>query len=111
MASLPGYVRAAAVDEVAEEQLLGFEVDGDPRIMTRLEGEIYALDGICTHEYAELVEGEVEDGAVWCPLHGSGFDIRTGAVRNLPAVQPLRTYDVRVVDGDVYVSIGPREDR
>lgn len=108
MADLEGYVRVLPADEIEEEQLYGFEVDGEPRVLTKVEGEIYALDGICTHEFAELVEGEVEDETLWCPLHGSGFNVRTGSVTSLPAVAPLPTYDVRIVDGDVYVAREPK---
>lgn len=105
------YVAVMAADEVAEGELYGFEIDDEDRVLTRYEGEIYAFNGICTHEYAELVEGEVDDGAIWCPLHGSGFDLRTGAVINLPAVVPLDVYDVRVEDGQVYVSREPKNSR
>lgn len=108
MANLEGYVRVVAADEIGEEEIYGFEVDQEERILTKVNGTIYALDGICTHEYAELTDGEVEDCTVWCPLHGSGFNVKTGAVTNLPAVEPLPTYDVKIVEGDVYVAREPR---
>jgi 3-phenylpropionate/trans-cinnamate dioxygenase ferredoxin subunit len=41
-----------------------------------------------------------------CPKHGSEFDLRTGVPRSLPALRPVPTYDVTVVDGDVFVEIG-----
>ena len=104
-----GFVRAGEAETVAEGEMREFDVDGDPRILTRLDGCIYALDGICTHEYAELIDGEIDEGAIYCPLHGSGFDIRTGRVINLPAVSPLPVYQVELVDGTVYVSLDPRE--
>lgn len=110
MSEVPkGYICAAEAAKVAEGEMQQFDVDGDPRILTRLDGCIYALDGICTHEYAELIDGEIDEGAVYCPLHGSGFDIRTGRVINLPAVTPLPVYQVEVIDGKVYVSLDPQE--
>lgn len=105
MTALENYVKVMAAEAVAEEELYEFEVDGEPRILTKVKGKIHALDGICTHEYAEMVEGEVEDDVVYCPLHGSGFNVCTGAVTSLPAVTPLPVYDVQVVDGQVYVSL------
>lgn len=108
MEELANYVQVMAADAVEEEELYEFEVDGEPRILTKVEGKIHALDGICTHEYAEMVEGEVEDGIVYCPLHGSGFNVCTGAVTSLPAVTPLPVYDVKIVDGQVYVSREPK---
>lgn len=102
------YVRVMPAAEVAEEEIYEFEVDGELRILTRVGDEIFACDGICTHEYAEMSEGEIEDHVIYCPLHGSGFDLRTGAVTSLPAVTPLPVYDVKIVDGEVYVSRAPR---
>ncbi|MDI3340273.1 MAG: non-heme iron oxygenase ferredoxin subunit [Sphaerobacter sp.] len=102
------YVRVMPVDEIAEAEIYEFEVDGEPRILTRVGDEIFACDGICTHEYAELAEGEIEDHVVYCPLHGSGFDLRTGAVTSLPAVTPLPIYDVKIEGGQVFVSRRPR---
>lgn len=113
MSAPEGYVPVMAAEEVDDEMIYPFAVDDEERVLTRVDGEIYALQGICTHEYAELWEGEVEDEVLWCPLHSSGFNVRTGEVTNLPAVIPLRTYDVKIVDGQVYVSraakSGPEE--
>jgi len=38
-------------------------------------------------------------------LHGARFDIRTGKPLSLPAVYPVKTYPVRVVEGKVQVEI------
>jgi nitrite reductase/ring-hydroxylating ferredoxin subunit len=108
MEAPPGYVWVMAADEVEDEMIYPFLVDEEDRILTKVSGEIFALDGICTHEYAELVDGEIEDETLWCPLHSSGFNVRTGAVTNLPAVVPLPSYDVRVEDGQVYVAREPK---
>lgn len=109
MAEIEGFVRVIPAAEIDEGAIVPFEVDEQERILTKVEGRIYALDGICTHEYAELADGEVEDRTIWCPLHSSGFNVETGKATNLPAVLPLATYEVRIEDGDVYVSIEPRE--
>src|SRR5690606_41866001 len=90
------------------EEISGFVGDGALRILTRVGAAIFACAGICTHEYAEMSEGEIEDHGIYCPLHGSGFDLRTGAVTSLPAVTPLPVYDVKIVDGEVYVPRAPR---
>lgn len=76
------------------------EVDGHPVAIWHTEGgEFYATDDTCTHAQASLSEGGLEGHLCICPRHGARFDVRTGAVRALPAVVPLRTYPVRV-EGD-----------
>lgn len=65
----------------------------------KLDGEFYALNDICTHAYAAMSDGYVENGQVECPLHGACFDIKTGKVLTAPASEDLDCYPVRI-DGD-----------
>jgi len=69
----------------------------------RLEDGIYATDNSCTHEYSSLSEGEIVDGNVYCPKHGSRFDIRTGKVLDFPATKSLKIYKTKIEDGFVYI--------
>jgi nitrite reductase/ring-hydroxylating ferredoxin subunit len=71
----------------------------------KLDDGIYALDNVCSHEYSELVEGMILGTDVLCPKHGSRFEIKTGAVKDLPATQPVRTYETKVEDGYVWVKV------
>lgn len=103
-----GYVFAMTAEDLEDGGIYPFSVDDDDRIICVLGDKVYALDGICTHEFAELADGEIEDETLWCPLHSSGFNVRTGAATNLPAVLPLGTYDVLIQDDDVYVSREPK---
>ncbi len=64
-----------------------------------------ALDDVCSQEYSLLSEGEIRDGEVYCPKHGSRFDIRSGAARSLPAFKPVSTHDVRAENGTIFVEM------
>lgn len=86
-----------------EEQAIRVEIEGHPIALFKLEDGFYALDDICSHEYSLLSEGEIWDDEVYCPKHGSRFNIRSGAVRGLPAVKPVRSYPVKVQDEKVFV--------
>lgn len=78
---------------------------GTKLILSKIDGEIHALSGICTHEEFDLAEGIVVEGAITCPLHLSQFDLRTGEVYNPPATEPLRVFNVKI-DGDtVFVEV------
>ena len=71
----------------------------------RLDDGIYATDNSCSHEYSELSQGEIIGDNVYCPKHGSRFDIRTGAVKDPPAVKPIKTYKVKIEDGVIYIKL------
>jgi len=100
----PEWIEVAEAAELPDSQeSLRVEVYGHPLALFRLEDGIYALDDICSHEYSRLSEGEIWDDQVYCPKHGSHFDIRSGAVAGLPATSPVGSYPVKVDDGKVYV--------
>ncbi len=78
-------------------------VDGDPICLVRTGDGVYAVHDECTHAEVPLSEGEVDECTIECWMHGSRFDLRTGEALNLPATEPVRTYPVRVVAGQVQV--------
>jgi 3-phenylpropionate/trans-cinnamate dioxygenase ferredoxin component len=84
---------------------LGVEVEGRKIALFRVDGEVYALDDVCSHEYSLLSEGEIWDDAVYCPKHGSKFEIKSGAVRSLPATKPVASHPVKVEEGTIYVEL------
>lgn len=110
---MPEFQRIAATDEVAPGELKQFELDGRPVGLCNLDGEFYAFEDICTHQFAHLSEGEfeVKNGAaeVKCPLHGARFDVKSGEAKSLPAVKPVPTHEVKVEDGEVYVALNEKQ--
>jgi nitrite reductase/ring-hydroxylating ferredoxin subunit len=78
-----------------------------PVALFRTDEGVFALDDICSHEYSRLSEGEVWAGEVYCQKHGSRFNLRTGAVTGLPATKPVRAWQVRVDNGEIWISCRP----
>jgi nitrite reductase/ring-hydroxylating ferredoxin subunit len=70
------------------------------------DGSLAAFDEWCTHEECPLSDGDLEGERVVCGCHGSEFDVRTGAVLQGPAEEPISVYEVRAVDGELQVRIG-----
>ncbi|WP_285734142.1 non-heme iron oxygenase ferredoxin subunit [Nocardiopsis sp. ATB16-24] len=106
MSETDRWVKVAELGEIPEEGVLGIETDDEtPIALVRTEGEVYALRDVCSHAEVRLSEGEVEDGTIECWLHGSCFDLRSGAPLNPPATQPVPTYDVKIDGDDVLVSL------
>ena len=79
---------------------------GDTEIaLFRQGGWVCAIAERCTHRGGPLHKGEVRDGRVACPWHGSEFDVCSGAVVRGPATAPQQAYETRVEDGRVEVRL------
>ena len=78
---------------------------GKRLLLCHTEHGFSAIDDACTHDDGSLAEGWLEGGTIECPRHGARFDVRTGEVRCLPAVTPIRSYPVRVDDNTVYITV------
>ena len=71
--------------------------------LANVDGEVHAIDNVCTHDAGPLGEGRLVNGRVICPRHGAAFDPQSGRALTLPAVGAVRTYPVTVDDGALYV--------
>lgn len=99
------WVRMCKVEDIDEEDVLRVDHEGHVYAVYRTEDGVFASDGICTHEYADLSEGLVMDNVIECPLHQGRFDIRTGEALSPPVCVNLKTYETSVKDGEVYVQV------
>lgn len=88
--------KAAETAALDGKNVIGIEINGHEIALYRLEGEYFATTNICTHQFAFMSEGFVEGTCVECPLHQALFDIRTGAVVEGPADEPLKTYPIKL---------------
>jgi 3-phenylpropionate/trans-cinnamate dioxygenase ferredoxin subunit len=97
-------ILVATRSAIPPDEARGFKVEGREIVLCDVDGEIYALEGMCSHEELPLDGGEVEDGVLTCEWHGASFDICSGHPRTLPATRSLRTYETRVDDeGRIFV--------
>jgi len=100
------YERVAARSDVPAGRVRVFEVGERSIALANVGGDFFAIDNLCTHDGGPLGEGTLAGDQVECPRHGARFDVRTGAVRALPAVRPVRTYPVRLEGDEVSVDVG-----
>lgn len=96
-------VRVCSVDDLVEGDAVVEDVDGTQVAVIRHDDDVYALENVCPHQGGPLGEGRVEDGCVFCPWHGWGFDVETG--EHLQGLATANTLPVTVEDGEVYVSV------
>jgi nitrite reductase/ring-hydroxylating ferredoxin subunit/uncharacterized membrane protein len=77
--------------------------DGVGVLLVRRGDEIKALHNRCTHRGGSLADGELSDGTIACPLHGSVFSLDDGSVVQGPAAYPQPRFEARESGGRVQV--------
>jgi len=86
--------------------LAAFDIDGTRIAVANVDGRLFAIDDMCTHEHCSLVDqGTLEGPVVTCGCHGAQFDVRTGQVLAPPAFEPLRVYPLHVDHDEIIVEV------
>jgi 3-phenylpropionate/trans-cinnamate dioxygenase ferredoxin subunit len=97
------WVHACAADDIDEEDMLRFDHDDKTYCIYNTVDGYFATDGFCTHEDEHLENGIVIDCVIECPLHQGRFDVRNGKALSAPVCVDLKTWPVKVEDGEVYI--------
>ena len=97
--------KAAKTTDIPPGTVKVVEIDDEEIALCNVDGHIYAIANICTHDGSPLDQGCLDGHAIECPRHGARFDVRTGSVLALPAILPIPTYPVHLRDDDVFVEI------
>lgn len=92
-----------ADSELGEGQLRQARAGDASVLLVRDGGQVHALASTCSHLGGPLPEGQLADGCVTCPWHGSTFRLADGSVVRGPASAPQPVYETRVRDGQVEV--------
>ena len=100
------WARVAAAEDVPPNCLHTVQTDAGPVVLANVDGRIYALEDRCSHQDYPLSAGDVEDGQIECAFHGARFDVCTGRATRLPAITPVRTFDVEVRGDGIYLNLG-----
>lgn len=101
------WTKACELKAVNNGGMIDFDHEDNKILIAKINNKIYATDRICTHAYADLSTGFLneEEKTVTCPLHMSRFNLESGTPENLPAEEPLKTYSTEVRDGWIYILI------
>ncbi|MBB6098606.1 nitrite reductase/ring-hydroxylating ferredoxin subunit/uncharacterized membrane protein [Deinobacterium chartae] len=89
-----------ALPENRPTRVLAGEV---PVVLVRQEGQVYALAERCAHLGGPLAEGELQQGSLRCPWHGSRFRLQDGSVLEGPSAHAQPCFVTRVRNGKIEV--------
>jgi naphthalene 1,2-dioxygenase system ferredoxin subunit len=106
MSDAAGWSVVAREEAIAEGEVVGVRVGERHLALYRIDGQVFATDGICTHQRVRLCDGFLENGEIECPLHQGRFDVRTGKALCAPLTVDLRVFPVHIEGGNVLVDLG-----
>ena len=95
----------ASLRHCSPGNLLEVEAGGHRLVLANVEGEVYALEDRCSHQEFPLSDGDLDGTTLECIYHGATFDVCSGRATGLPAIQPVKSYEVEVRDQEIYVQI------
>ena len=99
------WVGVANTDDIGDGEVKTFQVETYRVAVARANGQLYAVQDLCSHDDGPLGDGALEGYAIVCPRHGAKFDIRTGTVVAMPAVAPIKTFPVIEKDGRIQIAV------
>jgi NADPH-dependent 2,4-dienoyl-CoA reductase/sulfur reductase-like enzyme/nitrite reductase/ring-hydroxylating ferredoxin subunit len=99
----PDLTQGVPAKDVAEGHLLAGHVGGEAVAVARVDGEVFAIGGSCTHYHGPLSEGLVVGHTVRCPWHHGHFCLRTGEALAGPPIDPVAVWKVEERDGKIFV--------
>jgi len=92
--------------DIQEGKLVHLTASGKEVVVTKLDGNYYAIDNICTHAGAELHEGDLNGKELICPWHRAKWDVTTGNLIWFPQkLRELGNYKVTIENDTMYVEV------
>ena len=103
------FIKVGKTADIAPGKPLIYDFDYDTIVIFQVGDSYYCIEDVCSHQEVELSTGRVECDAITdrcrveCPKHGSWFDLKTGEALNMPAVSPVKTFEVKIEGDDILV--------
>jgi nitrite reductase/ring-hydroxylating ferredoxin subunit len=91
-----------------------FKIENEDILVANVKGEYYAISAICPHMSGYLGKGTLKESTIRCPVHGAEYDVKTGKLtKDIPwimkkmtkKIDELKTYDVKIENGNIKVTI------
>ncbi|MGB8365009.1 MAG: Rieske (2Fe-2S) protein [Rhizomicrobium sp.] len=99
------FTRVLKVSELLPGEKKAVEIGGKSILICHSNDRFFAISNICSHADEKLECGRMSKTWIACPIHGARFELATGRAMNPPAVRPIATYEVRVVDDWIEVLV------
>ncbi len=99
------FIKVCHIVDIPPGEMRQYDLKEDEVLVANLEGQLYCLEGRCSHAGAPLYEGFLEGDVLTCPWHYSQFKIKDGSVLRGPAKDSLHLYRTEIRNGQLYVEV------
>jgi len=97
------FYKVCQVSDIEENRAKVVMVEEENIAIFKYEGKLSAIHNVCKHQNGPLGEGKIVNGCITCPWHGYQYLAHNGQSPP-PFTEKVKTYDVKVLDGEVYVN-------
>jgi 3-phenylpropionate/trans-cinnamate dioxygenase ferredoxin subunit len=97
------WLPVCAAGRFAAGDVIPVRVAGVDLVLAPYRGGVVACERACPHEQADLADGRIKDGRLFCPRHAASFSLDDGAISSGWPSRPLRLYPARVEQGEVLI--------
>ncbi|MCZ6887831.1 MAG: Rieske 2Fe-2S domain-containing protein [Gammaproteobacteria bacterium] len=80
--------------DIADGEMRAFRIGETDVLVCRVDGQLFAVENVCSHHETRLCDGALHGHLVECPLHFAQFDVRDGSHRGPPAFTGIRTFPI-----------------
>ncbi len=98
-------MRVCVLGDLSEGKTYPISVGDLDIVLVRQGDRVFALEDCCTHQDFPLSQGEVSGDRLRCRAHGAEFCLKTGAAKSPPAYTHIRTFEVKVDGGEVFLAV------
>lgn len=105
---MAGFVEVARLDQIQPGAGSRFTIAETEMAIFNVDGKICAISDTCPHAGGSLGMGKLDGRIVTCPVHGMKFDVTTGCFAGT-SDYAVASYPVKVVDGEIVVSVPSNE--
>jgi 3-phenylpropionate/trans-cinnamate dioxygenase ferredoxin subunit len=99
------WIKIATTDAVEQDDMVAVEIEGKQIALYHVGDGFHATANICTHAYALLTDGFLDECTIECPIHAGRFDIKTGKALGPPVNIDIKVYKLKVEGSDILVEL------
>jgi len=97
------FIKVARAADLKPGQKMRVEYEDEDVGLVNLDGQIYAISDICTHDNGPLIDGHLDGDCIVCPRHGARFNLKTGQ-QTMPAFSAAPLYQVKIQGDDILIA-------